>query len=129
MGDIPEDKFTDDFVVPWLQTRFPHAAIDREKWLGNADDVDVTDPTNGYADVWIRTPCDTGVDPGIIAAVEVGNDDTVRDEVAQAVEYASVNDRAVPYVVIPADHADGGVVQTFRCRGVVVVELSTTDPA
>lgn len=127
MGHIDEDLFAEDFAVPWIHDRFPHAHIERQKWLGNTDRLDVDDPTDGYADVWIRTPGDTDVDPGLIAAVEIGNDDTVRDECAQAVEYASANDRAVPYVIIPANHADQGVVETFRGRGVVVVELSTSD--
>lgn len=125
MGHIDEDKFAEDFALSWLRGHFPNGTLRREEWLGDDDKPFVDYPTEGYADAWVTPDTTRKIDPAVYLAVEIGNDDTVRDECAQAVEYASVHDRAVPYVIIPANHADENAVEAFRCRGVVVIELST----
>lgn len=114
MSHITERRFADEYALPWLRDRFPDASIETQRWV---------DATDGFVDAWVELPGDR-VAPGIVLAVEIGNDDSVRDECAQAVEYASNHARAVPYVIIPDRHADGAVVDVFRSRGVVVVELS-----
>jgi len=113
---LSEDAFARDYAMPWLRDRFPSASIERERY--------VTDP-RGYVDAWVAVP--DLEDPALIAAVEIGNDESVRDECSQAIEYASHDDRAVPYVIIPAKHAEHSAVSIFRDRGVVIIELPTAD--
>lgn len=102
-----EASFRDDVVEPWLRERHPDAEIDEEHWVSE---------TGAFADYWVDL--DT-----VILAVEVGNDGSIRDECAQAFEYAGNDDRAVPVVIVPEGHSEPAVVQLFRALGVVIHEL------
>lgn len=114
MTHLSEEAFARDYGFPWLNDRFPSSTIEKQKY--------VTDP-RGFVDAWVSIPAPE--DPALIAAVEIGNDESVRDECAQAIEYASHDDRAIPYVIIPANHASHDAVSIFRDRGVVIIELPT----
>lgn len=116
MTHISEAEFADEYALPWLETHYPNASIERQHWVGG---------TGAFADAWVRIG--DGMHPAVILAVEIGNDRGVRNDCAQAIEYAGNHDRAVPYVIIPAYHAEHSVVDVFRNRGVVIVELPTAD--
>lgn len=89
--------------VESLQERFERQfgadAIEREYWC---------DDTGCFADFWV----DVG---DLILAIEVENDeDSVRSGVAQALEYAANDPRAVPVVYVPAGHVERAQVQALR---------------
>lgn len=88
-----------DAVEEHLVDLFGRRAVDREHYVSD---------TGAFADFWV----DLGV---VILAVEVENDeDSVRPGVAQALEYALNDPRAVPVVVTPPGHVEDAQVQAMR---------------
>lgn len=106
---ISEAEFHDRVVTPRLQSRFGADAVEHEQYL---------EETTAYADYWV----DLGV---VILAIEVENDaDSVRSGVAQALEYAQNDDRAVPLVITVEGHVDAAQADQLRdiCP---IIELPT----
>jgi len=108
---ISEDEFHDRVVGPRLRDRFGADAVEHEKYL---------DGTGAFADYWV----DLDV---VVLAVEVENDaDAVRSGVAQALEYAQNDDRAVPVVITPEGRVEQA--QADQLRDVCpIVELPVPD--
>jgi len=108
---ISEAEFHDRVVGPRLQSLFGADAVEHEKYL---------DGTSAYADYWVNL----GV---VILAIEVENDaDSVRSGVAQALEYAQNDDRAVAVVITPEGHVEQAQADQLRdiCP---IIELPTDD--
>jgi len=96
---ISEATFADRVVTPRLETLFGSDAVEHERYL---------DGTGGYADYWV----DLGV---VTLAIEVENDaDSVRSGVAQALEYAQNDDRALPAVITPEGCVDEAQADQLR---------------
>lgn len=98
MSDLSEAAFVEQL---WqrFERQFDPVGIEHEKWL---------DETGCYADFWIEAG-------DLVLAVEVENDaDSVRDGVAQALEYAGNHPRAVPVVYVPRGHVEQAQVQALR---------------
>lgn len=105
MGHMSEEQFRDQVVVPWLREQHPDADLELEKWV---------DRSGAFCDVWL----DLGTH---FLAIEVGaNDSTVREEAAQAIEYAADRPTAVPVVIVPVGHGESEVVDIFEERGVLI---------
>jgi len=108
---ISEAEFRDSVVSPRLQSLFGAEAVEDEKYL---------DGTGAYADYWV----DLDV---VILAIEVENDaDSVRSGVAQALEYAQNDDRALPALITPEGHVEQAQADQLRdiCP---IIELPTAD--
>jgi len=96
---ISEAKFHERVVGPRLRELFGVDAVEHEKYL---------DGTTAFADYWV----DLGV---VVLAIEVKNDaDAVRSGVAQALEYAQNDDRAVPVVVTPEGQVEQAQADQLR---------------
>lgn len=105
-----ERQFRDEYVVPWLRERHPHADMELERWV---------ERTGAFCDIWL----DLGTH---ILAIEVGRKDrNIRGEAAQAQEYAAEHPDAVPVVVVPKGHREREVKHVFQERGVLVWEVPT----
>lgn len=111
MAHISESEFTEDHVIPWLQETHPDARLVANHYLG--------DEPEGYADLWV----DLG---SHILAIEVGNNHaSIREEAAQAQEYADHHPAAVPMVVVPEDHGSDTAIDHWRSRNVLIRLLPT----
>lgn len=99
MSHISEKRFTEEIVIPWLKEQHPDAVIEQQHYI--------EDP-RGFADLWV----DVG---SHILAVEVGNNDaSIREESAQAIEYADDHPNARPMVIVPEDHGDRTSIRIWR---------------
>lgn len=113
MTHISESEFEERYVEPYLEREFPGGdVVGKNKWV---------DGTGGYPDYWL----DFG---DMVFAIEVENDaDSIRDGCGQAQEYASHlnHPNAVPVLLTPEGHSEQTTVETFRARGVIIIELET----
>lgn len=106
MTDIGEDRLIDTVLVPSLRALYEDPVFDVEQ------EVYVRDP-DGFIDVVLTLPTHR-------LTIEVTNDPTTSKEAAQAVEYASHYDDAVPVIAAPIDHLDPDVVEIWTSYGVLV---------
>lgn len=110
MSHIGERRFTDEYVIPYIREAHPDATIQTEYYI--------SDP-RGFADLWVSLGTHH-------LACEVGNNDSsIRDESAQAVQYAGDFPHALPAVFVPDDHGDTAAMEIWRSRGVLIREVPT----
>lgn len=114
MSHISEERFRDEVVIPWIREHHPDADLELERWV---------DRSGAFCDIWVSLSTHS-------LAIEVGNNDsTVREEAAQAMEYAADSPTAVPVVIVPVGHGEPEVVRIFEERGVMIWMLPTEGTA
>ena len=96
---LSEATFHTAVVQPRLEALFGVDAVEHEKYLGT---------TGSFADYWVDLDL-------FVLAIEVENDaDSVRSGVAQALEYAQNDDRALPAVITPEGCVDEAQADQLR---------------
>lgn len=99
MSHISERDFIEGYAIPWLKEQHPNATIERNRYI--------EDP-RGFADLWVHIGSH-------ILAVEVGNNDaSIREEAAQAIEYAADQPNARPMVIVPDGHGERTSIRIWR---------------